>query len=190
VRVPKSAVSDSAEQAARASEKIGFPVVLKGQGIAHKTEAGAVALNLCHAEEVEKAANSMPAHSFLVEEMEVDTVAELLVGVVRDPAHGFVLTLAAGGTLTELLNDGVSLLLPASHVEVDAALSQLKFSKLLDGYRGQPAADRSAIRDAIFAIQAYVLENSDRLDEIEINPLLCTPKAAIAADALMRREED
>ena len=190
VRVPKSAVSDSAEQAARASEKIGFPVVLKGQGIAHKTEAGAVALNLCHAEEVEKAANSMPAHSFLVEEMVVDTVAELLVGVVRDPAHGFVLTLAAGGTLTELLNDGVSLLLPASHVEVDAALSQLKFSKLLDGYRGQPAADRSAIRDAIFAIQAYVLENSDRLDEIEINPLLCTPKAAIAADALMRREED
>ena len=73
--------------------------------------------------------------------------------------------------------------------EVDEALSSLRVAKLVDGYRGKPAASRAAILRAIRAVEAYVLENSSGLDEIEINPLLCSSEDAIAADALMRREE-
>ena len=78
---------------------IGFPVVLKGEGVAHKTEAGAVRLGLRDAEAVKSAAGEMPTESFLVEEMVSGGIAEILIGIVRDPAHGFVLTLGAGGQL-------------------------------------------------------------------------------------------
>lgn len=189
VPVPKSIRAATAEEAARTAAKIGFPVVLKGEGIAHKTEAGAVVLNLTTAAAVEQAATAMPAASFLVEQMITGTIAELLIGVVRDPAHGFVLTLAAGGILTELLGDSTSLLTPSDPNQIAAALARLKIAKLLAGYRGKPAADTSAIVAAVMAVQDYVMKNAEGLAEVEINPLLCGPDFAIAADALLRRED-
>ena len=188
LRVPRSKRAASATNARAVAVDVGFPVVLKGEGVAHKTEAGAVALNLNSGQEVSDAAFSMPASRFLVEEMVTGAVAELLIGVVKDPAHGFVMTLAAGGTLTELMEDSASFLLPASDAEIEAALQSLRMAKLLDGYRGAPAADREAILRAIRAVEAYVMENALGLEEIEINPLLCTPSDAVAADALMRRK--
>lgn len=166
-----------------------FPVVLKGAGIAHKTEAGAVALNLPSAQAVQAAASAMPTTQFLIEEMITGTVAELLVGVVKDPAHGFVLTIGAGGTLTELLQDSASILIPSSDANIKKCLTRLKIHKLLLGYRGAPAADMTAIIDAIMAVQDYVLANVDDLQEIEINPLICTPDATIAADTLIRTSQ-
>ncbi|MEW2912023.1 acetate--CoA ligase family protein [Leisingera sp. JC11] len=188
LRVPRSKRAASATNARAVAVDVGFPVVLKGEGVAHKTEAGAVALNLNSGQEVSDAAFNMPASRFLVEEMVTGAVAELLIGVVKDPAHGFVMTLAAGGTLTELMEDSASFLLPASDAEIEAALKSLRMAKLLDGYRGAPAADREAILRAIRAVEAYVMENALGLEEIEINPLLCTPSDAVAADALMRRK--
>ncbi|EDZ45208.1 CoA-binding [Rhodobacterales bacterium Y4I] len=188
LRVPRSKRAASATNARAVAVDVGFPVVLKGEGVAHKTEAGAVVLNLNSGQEVSDAAFSMPASRFLVEEMVTGAVAELLIGVVKDPAHGFVMTLAAGGTLTELMEDSASFLLPASDADIEAALQSLRISKLLDGYRGAPAADREAILRAIRAVEAYVMENALGLEEIEINPLLCTPTDAVAADALMRRK--
>ena len=94
--------------------------------VAHKTEAGAVVLNLENEDAVKEAAVAMPAQSFLVEEMVTDGVAELLVGVVADPAHGYVLTLGAGGTLTEVLQDKVSCLVPASPEDVRNALGSVR----------------------------------------------------------------
>ena len=131
----------------------------------------------------------MPTDHFLVEEMVTGTVAELLIGVVKDPAHGFVMTLAAGGTLTELMQDSASLLLPATDAMIEQALASLRIARLLDGYRGAPPADRAAILKAIRAVEAYVLANAEGLEEIEVNPLLCTPTDAVAADALMRRKD-
>ena len=177
----------SPDMAVAAAEIVGFPVVLKGEGIAHKTEAGAVALNLKTAPETRIAAQEMPADTFLVEEMITDAVAELLIGVVKDPAHGFVLTLSAGGTLAELLQDSCSLLIPATEDQILAALETLKIGKLLNGFRGATPADKLAILTAILAVQNYVLANAQGLEEIEINPLLCCPTRAVAADALIRR---
>lgn len=183
--VPRSKIGSNP---AEISDQIGYPLVLKGEGIAHKTEAGAVALGVLSADEVARAAAKMPTDSFLVEEMITGGVAELLIGVTRDPAHGFVLTLAAGGILTELLQDSASVLVPASRDSVKQALSCLKTYRLLQGYRGAPAADLDAILDAVDAIQAYVLANAARLEEVEVNPLICTPTRAVAADALIKED--
>ncbi|WP_172330150.1 acetate--CoA ligase family protein [Mangrovicoccus sp. HB161399] len=186
IAVPQSARSPSAAEAEAAAGTIGFPVVLKGEGIAHKTEAGAVALNLASGEAVRRAAEAMPVASFLVEEMITGTVAELLVGVVRDPVHGFVLTLGLGGILTELMADTVSMLVPAPEDEIRAGLDRLKIAPLLGGYRGKPGADLASVVAAVMAVQGFVAEHADRLEEIEINPLICTPGRAVAADALIR----
>ena len=185
--VPRATEAQGPEEAAAAAARIGFPVALKGAGAAHKSEAGLVALDLGSAEAVRAAAQAMPARAFLVEEMIAAPVAELLIGVTRDPAHGFVLTLAAGGVLTEILRDSASLLLPVTEEEIDAAFERLRIAPVLRGYRGRPAADRAAIRRAVLAVQAYVTAHAGAVDEVEINPLICTATGAVAADALIRQ---
>lgn len=185
--LPASMEAASPEDAARAAAKLGFPVVLKVQGVAHKTEVGGVRLNLICEDDVRNAAQTMPGDRFLIEEMIADTVVELLVGVVRDPAHGYVLTLAAGGTLTELLSDRVSLLVPSARDDILSALSRLKVSRLLEGYRGAPGANKEAIVDAVMAVQGYVTK--EHPVEVEINPLMCGPDKAVAADALIKTGE-
>lgn len=184
IRVPKSASAASPQEAAEMAEHVGFPVVLKGQGIAHKSEAGAVVLNLNSREDLQLAAEKMSVGTFLVEAMVTGAQAELLIGIVRDPGHGHVLTIAAGGVLTELLQDGVSLTVPAGRSEIEKALGKLKISKVLAGYRGRPACDLPKVLDTIMALQDYV--QSGTVEEAEINPLLCGQDFAIAADALIR----
>ena len=186
VRVPQSLRAGSAGEAAAHATGLGFPVVLKGEGFAHKSEAGAVILNLATADAVEAAAHAMPTEEFLVEQMVTGTVAELLVGVVKDPAHGFVLTLGFGGILTELVADAVSMLVPASDAEVRAGLDSLRCAALLKGYRGKPAADIDAVVAAIMGVQSFVEAMAGTLEEVEINPLMCGPSGAVAADALIR----
>ncbi|MBD3665157.1 acetate--CoA ligase family protein [Sulfitobacter sp. TSTF-M16] len=187
LRVPKSARAISPDEVAHlADSTIGYPLVLKGEGVAHKTEAGAVKLNITSSDQAFQAALAMNLSGYLVEEMITGTVAELLIGVVRDPAHGFLLTLGAGGTLTELMDDTASLLIPASDASVHDALVSLRIAPLLRGYRGADAADIDAIVDAVRAVQDYAIANAETLAEIEINPLVCTAQGAIAADALLR----
>jgi len=185
--VPRACRAANPAEAARQAATLTFPVVLKGEGIAHKTEAGAVALNLGSAQAVRAAAERMPATSFLVEEMITGAVAELLIGVVRDPAHGFVLSIGAGGVWTEILRDTQSLLLPVRAQGIAEALGRLKIAPLLAGYRGAPAANGAAIIDAVLALQAYVIAHAGDVAEAEINPLICTPAGAYAADALIRK---
>ena len=184
LRIPQSADAIGEDAACEAAERIGYPVVLKGSGILHKTEAGAVALNLKSRAEVQRAAAAMPVDTFLVEEMVGDTLAEVLIGIVRDPAHGMVMTVAAGGVLAELFEDRQSLILPVTRDDVDAALARLAYNRVLSGYRGAPAVDRGAILDAAMAVQSFAM--SGPVEEVEINPLLCGADFAIAADALVR----
>lgn len=183
IAVPKSAMAHSDNDAAAQASRLGYPVAIKGQGFAHKTEAGAVALGISSPEAVRAAAQAMPCSSFLIEEMIPDAVAELLIGAVLDPAHGYVLTLAAGGVLTELLADRTSLLIPSGRDQVLTALQSLRIWPLLSGFRGKRGAKIDAVLDAVMALQAYV--QSHRPTEVEINPLLCTPTRAVAVDALI-----
>jgi len=182
--VPRSAQSNT-NQLNDCANAIGFPLVLKGENIAHKTEVGAVVLNLTDTAQVTAAATAMPCDSFLLEEMITNAVCELLIGVVLDAAHGYVLTIGAGGTLTELLEDSISLLIPTTAAEIKAGLNSLKIAKLLHGYRGAPTANIDAIVDAALLVQDYVVQNHGTIAEVEINPLLCLTDSAIAADALI-----
>ncbi|MCH8169491.1 MAG: acetate--CoA ligase family protein, partial [Proteobacteria bacterium] len=184
------AIATTPEEAAAIASEIGFPVVLKGRGIVHKTEAGAVRLGLRSPQAVATAARGMDyAESWLVERMVEGAVAELILGVVRDPAHGYTLTIGAGGILTELLADTATLMIPASEAEIRAALAGLKTAALLTGYRGRAHGDIEAVVAACMALQAYVAEVDDRLEELDINPLMVTPHGAVAADALIRLRE-
>jgi len=185
LRVPQ-AIRTEAGDVRAAVQRMALPMVLKGEGFAHKTEAGAVALNLASPGAALEAAARMNAPAYLLEEMITGGVAELLIGVVRDPAHGFVLTLAAGGTLTEIMQDSASLILPVTQDDILQTLAGLRIAPLLAGYRGQPGADRAAIVRAVLAVQSYVTETAETLQEVEINPLICTPETAVAADALIR----
>lgn len=157
---------------------------IKGEGMAHKSEAGAVRLNIAE-HDWGKTARDIGTDTVLIEAMITGGVAELLVGITRDPAHGFALTLGAGGVWTELLRDTTTRLLPVTEADILDALKSLKIYPLLDGFRGKPAASLHAITDAVLALQDYVLSGPDAVDEVEINPLICTPDTAVAADALI-----
>jgi len=175
---------------------LGYPVVLKAlaPGLAHKTEAGAVRLNLQNGAELEAALDAMAPRSeqFLVEQMVRGALAELLVGVQRDPQFGLTLTLGAGGVFVELLRDSVTLLLPLSRADIAQALASLKLWPMLTGYRGRPPGDVPALLDAVQAILAYAIAHADCLLELEVNPLLVLPvgQGVLAVDALIRLADE
>ena len=164
----------------------GYPVVLKAMGEAHKSEMDGVKLNLADRAELEAAMAEMKQPIYLIEEMVGDGLIEMLVGVVADPAHGYLLTLAAGGVLTEILKDSVSLSLPVEEADILTAVEKLKIAPLLAGYRGKPAVDKAALVTAVLAVQDCVLDNRASFSEIELNPLILTSTRAVAVDALIK----
>jgi acetyl-CoA synthetase len=184
ISVPNSGLADDAAQVEQVAQTLKPPLVLKAVGVAHKSDSGGVVLNVT-SQTIGVAAVEMQSQAFLIEEMVVGGIVELLVGVTRDPAHGFVLTLGAGGVLTELWQDTQSLLVPSEPPVIRAALRRLRIWPLLEGYRGKQGADLDSIIAAIKGVQDYVIAHADSLTEVEINPLICTADAAIAADALI-----
>ena len=185
VPVPEGRFCASAKLAAQAAKTLGFPLVLKGMGHAHKSEAGAVHLNLRSSQAVAQAAADMDSNGYLLEQMVTGGVAEVLVAVLRDPAHGFVLTLGAGGVMTEILADVSTRLVPVTAQDVRAALTELRIYPVLCGYRGSLGVNIDALIQAVLGVQSFVLETAAFLEEVEINPLICTPDRAVAVDALI-----
>jgi acyl-CoA synthetase (NDP forming) len=192
VPVPEGGRVDSAAAASALADQLGYPVVLKALGIAHKTEHNAVRLNLNSAEQVVEAATDLFRLSaqLYLESMK-PALAELIVGVTRDPQFGLVLTIGSGGILVELLKDAKTLLMPATRKEIEAAVADLKSAPLLAGYRGRPAADTEATVSAILAIQEYAISQASSLIELDVNPLLIGAEGTgvFAADALIVLEE-
>jgi len=197
--VPEGRLATAAE-AAQAGAALGFPVVAKlaEPVLAHKTEAGAVKLNLKSAEELKAALASIGENlsrykpgakpeRFLIERMVSDVVAELIVGVKRDAQFGLILVVGAGGILVEMVEDAATLLLPATREDVAKAIAGLKIAKLLKGYRGKPAGDIEAVVDAVMAIAGYANAHRDKLVELDVNPLMVLPKGrgVMAVDALV-----
>ncbi|TIL61304.1 MAG: acetate--CoA ligase family protein [Mesorhizobium sp.] len=187
--VPSGERAGNAVEAVISSMALGFPVALKALGVTHKSELDAVRLNLRDAESVSTAAHDLDAvgTGLYVERMVRDGIAELLVGFTRDPMFGAVMTLGTGGVLVELLRDSVTLMLPATRDDIEAALRRLKLFPLLEGYRGRPKADLAAAIEAISGIAAFVQKNAGEIEELDINPLIvCAQgKGAWIADALL-----
>ena len=171
------------------AQRIGFPITLKGLGLAHKSEAGAVAVGLSNVEQLRTSLASMPAEisEFLVEQTVTGIVAEVLVSIRRSAPLGWLITVGAGGVLTELWRDTQCLLAPATADDLHAALQRLRIAPILNGYRGKPAANVSALVDAILTLQHHVVGST--LAEVELNPVLATTTSAVAVDALIIEEK-
>jgi acyl-CoA synthetase (NDP forming) len=186
--IPQGKICKPAD-AAKIATELGYPVAVKISSItiAHKTEAGGVALNLGNAEEVTAAAHRMAklSNELLVEKMVEGAVAELIIGLTLDPQFGLALVIGAGGIFTELLKDSVTLLLPTNKDEIIRALKKLRVWKLIEGFRGK-SGDQAAIIAAIESITAFAAAYKDHIEELDINPLFVLPNGAVAADALIK----
>ncbi|WP_394689513.1 acetate--CoA ligase family protein [Hoeflea sp.] len=207
LRAAGISVPDGARTTGKAApaiaDTLGYPVVLKmlGPKLAHKTEAGAVALGLGNGDAVRAAVTRMKAavkrydsdavtDDFLVERMVDPPVAEMIVGIRRDPQFGLAMMIGSGGILVELLADAETLLLPATAQDIKNAIKRLKLGKLLDGFRGKPVVDLEALAARLAELGDYVMANSGTIAEIEINPLFVYQYDICAVDALVHRVKD
>jgi acetate---CoA ligase (ADP-forming) len=177
--------TDPADAVVAAAELAG-PYVLKGQGVAHKTEQQAIHIGLSDPDEVRAVATELLARfpAVLVEEMITDGSAELLVGIDADPVFGPVLTLGCGGVLTELWRDVAHLVLPVDPAAIQDALLGLRCAPLLTGFRGAAAVDLDLLTGTVHRLAEIALTAPD-LVSLEVNPLIVTPDAAWACDALV-----
>jgi len=171
-----------------------FPMAAKLQSakLMHKSDAGGVLLHIASAEQLIAAieqlsqvgrTRGLDVQGVLVEEM-VAFDHELLLGLRRDPHFGAVLTLARGGVQVELDPDAVSRLLPLDAIQVEMMLRSLRSARLLEGFRGHPAVDISAIAARIGRLCAWFTAQ-DGIQELEINPLALRGQQAWALDALV-----
>jgi succinyl-CoA synthetase beta subunit len=186
VPVPDGAVCASPGAAVVAAADLAGPIVVKGLGVAHKTDQNAVRLGLVDPADVRAAAVELLARfpAVLVERLVSDGIAELLVGVRTDPVFGPVLSLGVGGVLTELVRDVAHLVLPVDAAEIRRALLGLRCAPLLTGYRGAPSADLDRLVAVVAQVAELVLDMPE-LVELEINPLIVTADGAWACDALV-----
>ena len=195
IPVPSGELATDKEEACNAGADIGYPLVLKAVAdhLAHKTELGAVRLNLRDAAALADAADALLplGDSLLVESMIGDAVAELIVGIRRDEHFGLVLLLGSGGVLVELVADSRLIVMPAQESDIRQAIASLKVSRLIGGYRGRPAGDIAALVRTILAVQDFAIAHGDSLLELDINPLMVRPagKGVVAADVLIRLTE-
>ncbi|MFP6743296.1 MAG: acetate--CoA ligase family protein [Alphaproteobacteria bacterium] len=194
IKLPSGTLA-TLETVARAADDIGYPVVIKAAGavIAHKTEAGAVAVGLTSRDEVQQAAEGMArrlpeaSNSFLVEAMVAGPVAALIVAIGRDAQFGAYLTIGSGGVLVELLQDSATLLLPVTRDDIARAIAKLRVATLLEGHRGGPPGDVEALTETMFALAQYAGNQGAALGELEINPLfvMASGGGVYAIDALI-----
>ena len=186
VRARQAATRAAALTAAAA---IGYPVVLKTDepGIAHKSDVGGVRLGLGDPAAVGAAYDDLAAR-LSPRVLVCETAApgtELALGLVRDAALGPLLVISAGGVLIEIFAERAVLLAPVTRSAAVAALGRLRLAAVLAGTRGQPPADLGAIADAITGLSRLACDLGDALDALDINPLICGPSGAVAADVLL-----
>ncbi len=191
-------LAGSPHEAGREARRLGSPVALKAivPGLLHKSDAGAVVLDLKGARAVERAATEMAARleqsGRLVTGYQVQPIVaagvEMLVGVVQDQHFGPVVACGAGGTATELLKDVAVSITPITRGEASRMVRSLKTFPRLDGYRGAPRADVGALEDVLLRVSALV-EAHPEIAEMDLNPLIVHPAGAVVVDARIRLEQ-
>lgn len=199
VATPLEVLVASADEAAAAAERIGFPVVLKGCGttLAHKSELGLVRVGLATTAEVRAAyddiltAAAVSLDGVIVAEMMCDGV-EFVVGMSTDSVFGPVVAVGLGGTLVEVLDDVALGVAPFSRREAHVMLDQLRGRSLLDGVRGSEPLDIEALVDVVMGVQRLALDVDGRITQVDLNPVLVRAvsggalgRGAIALDALV-----
>ena len=199
VPVARDAVVQTAAEAVRAAEKIGFPVVLKVESpdIPHKTEAGVVRLALNSGDAVQAAfldvmeaaerIRPMPdIRGVLVQPM-IEAGIEVVVGTQCDPTFGPMVIVGMGGVLVEVLRDSAAELAPVTKKQAREMLESLRGYKLLTGYRGSKSVDVAGLADIIVSVSQLATDIADEIAELDVNPIICSAARLVAVDALIVR---
>ncbi len=187
----------SEQEAVSSAQKLGFPVVLKisSPDILHKTDAGGVKIGLADDQAVrqgyQEIMNAISAkhprakiHGVLVQEMIAGGIQTIL-GVANRPPFGPVVAFGLGGVFVELLKDITLRLAPVDEKGAADMLTEIRGSKMLDGYRGQPAADRTALARSIARLSELAVKFHADIEELDINPLVVNADRILALDALI-----
>ena len=201
IKVPGYALVNSADQAAKAAKKLGFPLVMKvvSPQILHKTDVGGVKVGLDNVNDVKKTFNDMykrlskkkgvQLKGILLEKM-VSKGTELIVGLQNDPQFGPVIMVGIGGVLTEVFRDVAFRMLPITTSDAKSMLDELKGSKMLKGFRGSEPIDINMLSKALVQIGKLGVDNASHFDSIDFNPIVVYPKSYAVVDAkiILRKE--
>jgi acyl-CoA synthetase (NDP forming) len=174
---------------------IAYPVAIKALApdILHKTEAGAVRLNVTNRGEFEREIAAMLARvganaGILVQRME-SGLAEAIVGYRDDPVVGPIVLVGAGGTLAEIYEDYALRLAPVDEAEAQAMIAKVKGLAVIRGYRSLPRGDVRALARAVAALSRLALLPGRPVAEAEINPVIVKNDGAVAVDGLVVMKE-
>lgn len=195
IGLPKQAMAGTAADAAVKAKEIGFPVAIKliAQEVVHKTESGAVVLNLKSAEEVQAEGQKLLTKTLgrghlLIQEMVQGT--EVLIGARTDPQYGPFLMVGLGGIFVEVLKDVSIRLLPIDEREAREMLKELRGYKVLEGVRSQGPRDVDALIKAMVGLSDIFAAHRDHLSDMEINPIMLRAqgRGAAAVDVRLVRK--
>jgi acetate---CoA ligase (ADP-forming) len=192
---PAEALVASAAEAVEAAARIGYPVVLKAVSatLTHKSEAGAVALDLASATDVtvayERMSQNLKQHALagMLVCQQVRGGLELVLGLHRDPEMGLIVMAGSGGVLLELTKDVAFCAPPVNRDKARDLLARTRAATLLQGYRGAPPRDVDAVADALVALGRVAVDFADVVESIDINPFVALPQGhgGLALDALI-----
>jgi acyl-CoA synthetase (NDP forming) len=197
--VPQEMACADRAAAMRAAATIGFPVVAKilSADITHKTEVGGVMLDLADADAVGAAYDELlrraAAHR---PDAKVDGVlvapmigggVETIAGAVIDPIFGAMVMFGLGGVATELFRDVAFASAPLTPERARRLVARTKASRLLDGWRGAPPADREALVDALVRLSEFAARHAHELEAVDINPLVVRERGCACLDAVIAR---
>ncbi len=179
------------DEALAAAAEVGYPVALKtaAPGVAHKTDLAGVHLRLGDAAALSQAYRDLSARlgpRVLVAEMVDGPAVEMILGLVHDPAFGPVVLLGSGGIHAEVLKDVVFALPPFDATAARRLVDRLSLRPLLDGVRGQPPADIDAFCRAAANFSVLAAQLGDRLESLDVNPVLVRPDGCVAVDAVAK----
>lgn len=192
----RNVVARSANEALIVAESIGFPIAMKvlSSDISHKSDAGGVRLNIGSAHEVrgaykqllEQVARKVPdakIEGVTIEKMyRSSNGRELMVGIIRDPVFGPVISFGSGGTAVEVMGDSVISLPPLNHRLTRDLIKRTKVSKLLGEFRNMPAVDMDKLVNVLLAVSSMACE-LPWIKEMDINPLIVDENEVVAVDA-------
>jgi len=187
IPVARTLIANDLEGALGAAESLGYPVALKTATTSHKTDLGGVALGLEDGDALEAAYHEMVGRlgpAVTVQEM-VEPGVEMALGVVRDPQFGPLVMVAAGGVLIESLRDRRLALPPVNEARASRIIDRLQARPLLDGVRGAPAADVTALARALARLSLLARDLGDLIVGLDVNPIIVYPHGCVAVDALV-----
>lgn len=194
IPVTELKIAKTAEEAAKFSEEIGYPTVLKiiSPDVIHKVDVGGVILNIGSNEDAKKAYNKIIENvkkhkpdakidGILVQEM-APSATEVIVGAIKDAQFGPTLMFGLGGTFVEIMKDVSFRIAPIKEDDARQMISEVKAYPILLGYRGQPPRDIDTIVKIIMDTSKLVMEHQD-IKELDLNPVIVYEKGAKTVDA-------